>query len=217
MSIPDWLGWRQASRRAYGGRVPDQVSVLVAGGGPVGLTLGVLLGHLGIGCVVAERRSGTSLLPRVTGVNVRSIEIFRGLGLEDSIRAVSLAGDGIPFLLVGETLTSPPRARVESEQYLSAMPAGWPSPTQALWCAQDQLEPLLLKAARSQDSTTVVFDTELVSFTAGDRSARTCVTSGPERSGRLRQTASSAPMGRAVPCVGYRESGPAGIRRLLMS
>ena len=167
--MPHWLGWRQASRSGYGGRVPDQVSVLVAGGGPVGLTLGVLLGRLGIGCVVAERRSGTSLLPRATGVNVRSMEIFRDLGLEDSIRAVSLAGDGIPFLLVGETLTSPPRARVESEQYLSAMPAGWPSPTQALWCAQDQLEPLLLEAARSRESTTVVFDTELVSFTAGDR------------------------------------------------
>ena len=143
--------------------------MLVAGGGPVGLTLGVLLGRLGIGCVVAERRSGTSVLPRATGVNVRSMEIFRGLGLEDSIRAVSLAGDGIPFLLVGETLTSPPRARVESEQYLSVMPTGWPSPTQALWCAQDQLEPLLLAAARAQQSTAVVFDTELVSFTAGDR------------------------------------------------
>ena len=132
----------------YGWRMPDQATVLVVGGGPVGLALGVLLGRWGIGCVVVERRSGTSVLPRATGINVRSMEIFRGLGLEEPIRAVSLAGDGAPFLMFGETLSGPARARVESDQYLSAMPPGWPSQTQAYWCAQDQIEPLLLEAAQ---------------------------------------------------------------------
>ena len=118
----------------------DRVSALIAGGGPVGLTLGLLLDRRGIDCLVVERRLGTSVLPRATGVNVRSMEIFRGLGLEEQIRSVSLAGDGVPFLLAGETVAGPVRARVESDQYLSAMPPGWPSPAQACWCAQDQCD-----------------------------------------------------------------------------
>ena len=89
---------------------------------------------------MVERRLGTSVLPRATGVNVRSMEIFRGLGPEEEIRSVSLAGDGVPFLLAGETVAGPVRARVESDQYLSAMPPGWPSPAQACWCAQDQCD-----------------------------------------------------------------------------
>lgn len=143
--------------------------MLIVGAGPVGLASGLLLGRRGVTCVVVERRSGTSVLPRATGVNVRSMEIFRGLGLEDSIRAVSLAGDGVPFLLVGETIGSPVRARVESDQYLSATPPDWPSPTQAYWCAQDQMEPLLLDATRACPGVTVRFGTELVSLTDGDR------------------------------------------------
>ena len=143
----------------------DRVSALIAGGGPVGLTVGLLLGRRGIDCLVVERRLGTSVLPRATGVNVRSMEIFRGLGLEEQIRSVSLAGDGVPFLLAGETVAGPARTRVESDQYLSAMPPGWPSPAQACWCAQDQLEPLLLAAAQACASTALRFGAELVSVT----------------------------------------------------
>ena len=93
----------------------DRVSALIAGGGPVGLTVGLLLGRRSTTRQSIPRRLGTSVLPRATGVNVRSMEIFRGLGLEEQIRSVSLAGDGVPFLLAGETVAGPARTRVESD------------------------------------------------------------------------------------------------------
>jgi putative polyketide hydroxylase len=150
--------------------VPTAVDVVVAGGGPVGLTAAVLLGRQRLTVLVVERRPGTSVHPRATGVNVRSMEIFRALGLEPAIAEASLVADGVPFLLVGESLVAPVRATVESTQYQSSTPPDWPSPTRAFWCAQDQLDPLLLDAAEGQPSVTSRFGTELVTLTdRGDR------------------------------------------------
>jgi len=144
--------------------------VVVVGAGPVGLTAALLLGRQGLTVLVVERRGGTSVHPRATGVNVRSMEIFRALGLERAIAEVSLVADGVPFLLVGESLVAPVRATVESAQYRSSTPPDWPSPTRALWCAQDQLDPLLRDAVAGQPTARLRFGAELVHFTDhGDR------------------------------------------------
>ena len=45
---------------------------------------------------------------------------------------------------------------------------GWPSPTHASWCAQDQLEAVLLEAVRAERNVRVCFSTELVSFATAD-------------------------------------------------
>ena len=80
-------------------------------------------GRLGIGWVVVERRSRTSVLPRATGINVHSMEIFRGLGSEEPIREVSLAGDGVTFLMVGEALCGYPHVTARRLRRLT--PLGW--------------------------------------------------------------------------------------------
>jgi 2-polyprenyl-6-methoxyphenol hydroxylase-like FAD-dependent oxidoreductase len=66
------------------------VPVRIVGGGPVGLIASVLLARHGVRSLVAERHPGTSVLPRAFGCNVRTLEIFRVLGLEDAIRAVEV-------------------------------------------------------------------------------------------------------------------------------
>ena len=60
-----------------------EVSVLVAGGGPAGLTAAGALARLGVDCLVVERRPSLSALPRATSVSTRSMEIFRSWGLEE--------------------------------------------------------------------------------------------------------------------------------------
>ncbi|MFL5517042.1 MAG: FAD-dependent monooxygenase [Gemmatimonadales bacterium] len=142
--------------------VTTSVNVVVVGAGPVGLTAGLLLAREGLTVLIAERREGTSVHPRATGVNVRSMEIFRGLGLEQAIAEVSLSADGVPFLLVGQSLVGPVRATIESAQYRSATPPDWPSPTRAFWCAQDQLDPLLLEAVTAEPTVDLRLHTELV-------------------------------------------------------
>ena len=87
---------------------PRSVPVLIAGGGSVGLTAAVLLARHGVRSLVAERHPGTSILPRAFGSNVRTMEIFRGLGLEEAIQAVEV--DVAPCWC-GPTATSPSEQR----------------------------------------------------------------------------------------------------------
>ena len=65
-------------------------SVLIVGGGPVGLTLALTLARFGIGCMVVERAAGATQHPKMDITNGRSMEIFRMLGVADAIRAAAV-------------------------------------------------------------------------------------------------------------------------------
>ncbi|KAL0022974.1 hypothetical protein WJX79_000687 [Trebouxia sp. C0005] len=76
--------------------------VLIAGAGPTGLTLSILLGKLGLPSLVVDRSSGLPNHPQAHFINNRSMEIFRpldGLAAElITFRAHSRGGqDGIRF------------------------------------------------------------------------------------------------------------------------
>ncbi|MFG1928665.1 FAD-dependent monooxygenase [Cryptosporangium sp. NPDC048952] len=71
-------------------RVPRAVPVVVAGGGPVGLSLAVELGLRGVECLVVEpRRKPTRSRPRAKTLNTRTMEHFRRWGLADRLRATA--------------------------------------------------------------------------------------------------------------------------------
>lgn len=63
-----------------------ETQVLIAGGGPVGLTLALELAHRGISTVVVERNETTTEHPRVDVTNGRSMEHFRRLGVAEELR-----------------------------------------------------------------------------------------------------------------------------------
>lgn len=125
------------------------VPVLIVGAGPVGLTTAILLARQGVQTLVVERHPGTSVHPRARGINIRSMEIFRELGLEgpiwDAGRGLSrsrwmlwvqsLAGDEVRRAPLWSPDTPDGRPG-------SLSPSGWAS------CAQDALEPILLAEAR---------------------------------------------------------------------
>lgn len=67
-----------------------QVPVLIAGGGPVGLTLSLVLARQGVRCIVAERNPTTTRHPKMDLTNGRSMEIFRQLGIADDLRKVGV-------------------------------------------------------------------------------------------------------------------------------
>lgn|SRR5262249_28818291 len=70
----------------------SRISVLVVGGSLNGLTTALLLAHHGVDCIVVERHTNTTVQYKFRGISPRSMEIYRGLGIQDEIRA-HLTGD----------------------------------------------------------------------------------------------------------------------------
>ena len=66
------------------------VPVLIAGGGPVGMTLARDLAHRGIQTMLIERNPTTTRHPKMDITNARSMELFRRLGLAEALRAVAV-------------------------------------------------------------------------------------------------------------------------------
>jgi putative polyketide hydroxylase len=138
--------------------------VLVAGGGLVGLTAALVLRHHGVAVTVAERRTTTSPQPKARRFHVRSMEIFRELGLAGLVRDAARELAGHDHMAAGRTLA-------EAEQLPLWAPAGAggagaisdASPELPGLIAQDALEPLLREAAAAAGAT-VRFGTELAGF-----------------------------------------------------
>jgi 2-polyprenyl-6-methoxyphenol hydroxylase-like FAD-dependent oxidoreductase len=65
----------------------SEAPVLIAGGGPVGLVLGLELEHRGVDAILVERNPTTTRHPKMDVTNGRSLEHFRRLGIADEVRA----------------------------------------------------------------------------------------------------------------------------------
>ncbi|GGS79237.1 FAD-dependent oxidoreductase [Nonomuraea spiralis] len=122
-----------------------EVEVLVVGGGPVGLTARALLDRWGVRVLLVERHPEPSPFPRARLVNVRSMEIFRRLGLAAGITADAFAPEygRIRF-----------RDTVQDHDFATAAMAGIDapvpeSPVTGVITSQDRLEPVLLAGATS--------------------------------------------------------------------
>ncbi|HKT18272.1 MAG TPA: FAD-dependent monooxygenase, partial [Stellaceae bacterium] len=64
----------------------EQVPVLIAGGGPVGLALAIELGMAGIACTLVERRDGSVSLPKMSSLSIRSMELNRRWGIAEQVK-----------------------------------------------------------------------------------------------------------------------------------
>src|SRR5579859_6278549 len=145
----------------------EHASVLIVGAGGAGLSLSLLLQQQGIPSVLIERRSDVSWVPRARNLNFRTLEVFRGLGLEEEVHA---AGDHVTRSYLKETLASPEQKEISALNVADLIPHNWQeiSPeTFLMYCPQSRLEPLLL-AANKQHGCDVRYGTRMVSFTQDD-------------------------------------------------
>lgn len=62
-------------------------TVLIAGGGPIGLTLARVLAYYDTPSILFERNASTTEWPKMDLTNARSMELFRMIGLADELRA----------------------------------------------------------------------------------------------------------------------------------
>ena len=71
----------------------DRVPVVIAGAGPVGLTLALELERHGVPTLIVERNQTTTTHPKMDITNGRSMELFRRLGVADHLRTIAIPGD----------------------------------------------------------------------------------------------------------------------------
>jgi 4-hydroxyisophthalate hydroxylase len=74
-----------------------RTSVIVVGGGPVGLGLAATLGKAGIPCVLLERRVEPSAIPKGQNLTARTLEHFYYWDCADELRAARTLPDGFPI------------------------------------------------------------------------------------------------------------------------
>lgn len=67
--------------------------VIIAGGGPVGMTLALELAHHNVRSIVLEQNETTTRHPKMDLTNGRSMELFRRLGIVPALRAVGVPED----------------------------------------------------------------------------------------------------------------------------
>src|SRR5215208_7979360 len=129
----------------------EEASVLIVGGSLVGLTTAMLLGHHGVPSLSVERHAGTAIHPRAGHFQLRTMEVFRQLGLEDRVRAKSLE----MYSPTGGIVAVESLAGRELATYVEELNEGVEgfSPTRRVFINQDVLEPLLRERALELGAT----------------------------------------------------------------
>ena len=148
--------------------------VVVAGAGPVGLTLSIDLGRRGIRCLLMEKSPTPLPWPKMDRSNARTMEFYRRIGIADRVRALGYPADNPMDVFLTRKLSEPPIATLkypsvaERRKQIAASPNGdWLlEPYQLV--SQNKLEPLLKEVAEATPNVTVRYGFELTDFVQDD-------------------------------------------------
>ena len=122
----------------------SETSVLIVGGGPVGLALAADLGWRGIDCILVEEGDGTIYHPRANTVNSRTMEFCRRWGIAEEVRNAGAPPDFPSTVLYLTSLQGYEVARIERPTYGGG--------------DRGRLQPLLTSPQRSERCNQLFFD-----------------------------------------------------------
>src|SRR5512135_591953 len=162
--------------------IPAEIPVLIVGGGPIGLSMSLLLSHHGIRSLLVEQHPGTSTYPKARLLKARMMEIFRQLGIEQAIRDVAIPHNR--NLILAHSLAGEELHRRPLETVLPEFVRDW-SPTSGCTSTQDVVEPVLLDHARRKEHAQIRFNTQVASFEQRDDHVLATLVHRP--SGRVQQ------------------------------
>ena len=146
------------------------VDVLIAGAGPVGLTLAIDLGRRGVRCLVCEREPGPGSLPKMERCNARTMELFRRIGIADRVRAAGLPTDVPMDVFIMTRLVDEPILRLAypspdaHRERIAAVNDGTEPLEPYQLISQYVLEPLLGEITRELNTVELRFGCELTAF-----------------------------------------------------
>ena len=161
----------------------DDTFVLIAGGGPIGLSAAIELSWRGVPYVLVNERLETATHPKCNNTNARSMEHFRRLGIAQELRAQGLPADverasAYVTRYCGYEFGRLPRPWSE-----------WPTPELPATISQIVLERTLRRIAESRPGAEIHFGCKLELFAADDGGVTAQVVnvaSGERRSIRAR-------------------------------
>ena len=143
---------------------PQQYPVAIIGGGPVGLSSSILLSLRDIPHVLFERHLSTSIHPKACGLNQRTGEIFRQMGVEQEIIA-NAAPPNTCSKTAWYTSLGPTGTKIVSrdawgggryaDEYRTA------SPSRYVTLPQIRLEPILSRKAKQLNPSGVQYGAEV--------------------------------------------------------
>lgn len=147
----------------------ESVPVLIVGGGISGLSAAAFLAYQGVNCILVERRTRPATHPRMSDVGPRSMELLRGLGIEDRIRALDEGRSSIILRVDTVAGTEFERHSMGGDEEFGGI-----TPTEQIWADQDQLEPLVRHRAEELGAD-VRLGVELVDLTQDTQQVRAVV------------------------------------------
>ena len=148
--------------------------VLIVGGGPVGLTASLALSQQGVPSLLVERHPGTAILPKARGINARTMEMYRQMGVEADIRAAGMPPRFGKMILWAESLVGNEIKRLTPARGSAKNLAA--SPSANCGCSQDLLEPVLRRHAEALAPDGLLFSTELTDVSPADDGVRGVLT-----------------------------------------
>ena len=153
-----------------------EASVLIVGGGPVGLTLAMDLASRGVDVIVTEiRHAGELPSVKCNQVSSRSMEVYRRLGIAKTIRSAGLPQDhphdvACRISATGRELSRislpSPEGRARGEE---GDDSWWPTPEATHRINQTFLEPILFRAALEQPRIRILNRTQFEEFSQDER------------------------------------------------
>lgn len=149
---------------------PEQFDVIVAGAGPVGLTLAIDLGRRGVRCLLLERNPSTGPWPKMDRTNARSMELFRRLGIVERIRELGYPADNPMDVFLLTRLNEPALAVLkfgsvaERRAEVAACQDGSLPLEPYQLVSQNKVEPLLKEIAEQIPCVSVRYGQGLVDF-----------------------------------------------------
>ncbi|MCW5748865.1 MAG: FAD-dependent monooxygenase [Alphaproteobacteria bacterium] len=135
--------------------------VIIAGAGPVGLTLAIDLGRRGVRCLIMERHATTAPWPKMDRSNARTMEFYRRIGIVDRVRALGYPADNPMDVFLLTRMSEPaiavlkyPSVAERRAQIAACFDGSMPlEPYQLV--SQNKLEPLLKEVAEATPNVTV--------------------------------------------------------------
>lgn len=149
----------------------NRTPVLIAGGGPVGMTLALELARRGVRCMVVERNETTTQHPKMDITNARSMELFRRMGIVPALRAAAVP-PGHPFdvswitSFTGHELHRFRYASVDEANIRIRDKNDGTQPLEApMRVSQVEIEPVLKQAIEAHPLVEVRFGVRFIGFT----------------------------------------------------